>query len=120
MAELLKPLAEYLALSIEVVGILVVAIGSAEAVVAAGRRVFMGPSDTERREAWLRYARWLAAGLTFQLAGDIVHSALGPTWEDIGRLAAIAAIRTFLNFFLERDIKELREQQAGRGAEESS
>ena len=35
-------------------------------------------------------------------------TAIAPTWEDIGRLAAIAAIRTFLNFFLERDIIEAR------------
>jgi uncharacterized membrane protein len=119
MEELLKQLAEHVALSIEAVGILVVAVGSVEAVAAAGRRMFMGPSDTARREAWLTYARWLAAGLTFQLAGDIVHTAVAPTWDDIGRLAAIAAIRTFLTFFLERDIKELRELQAGHGTEKS-
>jgi len=48
------------------------------------------------------------AGLTFQLANDIIISARAPSWDDIGRLAAIAFIRTFLNFFLERDIAEAR------------
>jgi uncharacterized membrane protein len=67
----------------------------------------------------LKYAHWLAAGLTFQLAGDIVHTAVAPTWDDIGRLAAIAVIRTFLTYFLERDIRELREQQAGRRTEKA-
>ena len=38
------------------------------------------------------------------LAADIVRSAIAPTWNDIGQLAAIAAIRTFLNYFLERDL----------------
>jgi uncharacterized membrane protein len=113
MEELLKQLAAYVALSIELVGILVVAVGSVEAAAATVRALFTVTSDTARREAWLKYARWLAAGLTFQLAGDIVHTAVTPTWDDIGRLAAIAVIRTFLTFFLERDIKELREQQAG-------
>jgi len=46
------------------------------------------------------------AGLTFQLANDIIISARAPNWDDIGRLAAIAFIRTFLNFFIERDIRE--------------
>ena len=46
------------------------------------------------------------AGLTFQLANDIIVSARAPSWDDIGRLAAIAFMRTFLNFFLERDIRE--------------
>jgi len=52
---------------------------------------------------------WLASGLTFQMAGDIVHAAVSPTWNDIGQLAAIAAVRTILTYFLERDIKEARE-----------
>jgi len=53
------------------------------------------------------------------LAGDIVHTAVAPTWDDIGRLAAIAVIRTFLTFFLDRDIKEARESESGDGAEKS-
>jgi uncharacterized membrane protein len=112
MQELVKQLAEHVALSIELVAILVVAVGTLEAVTAAGRMIFTGRPDTAGREAMLKYARWLAAGLTFQLAGDIVHTAVAPTWDGIGRLAAIAVIRTFLTFFLERDIKEMREWNA--------
>ena len=115
MQELIKELSEYVALSIEVVAILVVAFGTLEAVVAAVRMIFTaGRSDIARREAMLHFARWLAAGLTFQLAGDIVHTAVTPTWTDIGRVAAIAVIRTFLTFFLERDIRDWREELAAR------
>ena len=46
-------------------------------------------------------------GLEFELAADIVRSAISPNWKDIGMLGAIAAIRTFLNYFLERDIDKL-------------
>jgi len=113
MEELLKQFAAHVALSIELVGILVVTVGSLEAAAATVRATFTRTSDTARRGAWLKYARWLAAGLTFQLAGDIVHTAVAPTWDDIGRLAAIAVIRTFLTYFLERDIKDVREEQAG-------
>jgi uncharacterized membrane protein len=63
----------------------------------------------------MRYARWLVAGLTLQLAADIVDTAIAPSWDEIGKLAAIAAIRTFLNFFLERDMDEVRERQRARG-----
>jgi uncharacterized membrane protein len=112
MQELVKQLAEHVALSIELVAILVVTVGTLEAVAATIRMIFTGRSDAARREPLLRYARWLAAGLTFQLAGDIVHTAVAPTWDGIGRLAAIAVIRTFLTFFLERDIKEMRERNA--------
>jgi len=106
MQELIKQLADHVTPWIELVAILVVTIGTLEAVASAVRMIFKGRSDTARREAMLKYARWLAAGLTFQLAGDIVHTSVAPTWDDIGRLAAIAVIRTFLTFFLERDIKD--------------
>jgi hypothetical protein len=29
---------------------------------------------------------------------------ISPRWMDIGQLAAIAAVRTFLNYFLEKDL----------------
>jgi uncharacterized membrane protein len=112
MHELVKQLAEYVTPWIELVAILIVTIGTVEAVWSAVRMIFTGRSDAARREAMLKYARWLAAGLTFQLAGDIVHTAVAPSWDDLGRLAAIAVIRTFLTFFLERDIKDWRDEQA--------
>jgi uncharacterized membrane protein len=86
MEELIKQLAGHVAFGIELVAILVVTIGSVEAVAAAVLMIFTGTSDAARREAMLKYARWLAAGLTFQLAGDIVHTAVAPTWDDIGEL----------------------------------
>ncbi len=69
-------------------------------------------SGHERRMLWLTYARWLVAGLTFQLAADIIESSIAPSWEAIGQLGAIAVIRTFLNYFLERDVAEIREREA--------
>ena len=62
---------------------------------------------SEVRAIWLDYARWLVAALTLHLGADIVESAIAPSWESIGQLAAIAAIRTFLNYFLERDLIEM-------------
>jgi uncharacterized membrane protein len=50
-------------------------------------------------------------GLTFQLAADIIETSVASSWQDLGRLAAIAGIRTFLNYFLERDLREVREEQ---------
>jgi uncharacterized membrane protein len=61
-----------------------------------------------RREVWLRYARWLVGGLTFQLAADVIETSITTQWESVARLAAIAIIRTFLNYFLDRDLAEVR------------
>lgn len=70
-----------------------------------------GDAGQLRRDIWLHYGRWLVAALTFQLAADIIESSVVPSWEGIGQLGAVAVIRTFLNYFLERDISEIRERQ---------
>ncbi len=55
--------------------------------------------------------RFLALGLEFQLASDLLRTAVAPSFEEIGKLAAVA-IRTALNFFLGREIREEREEIA--------
>jgi len=46
------------------------------------------------------------------MAADIIRTAISPTWTDIGQLGAIAAIRTFLNYFLERDLESYNSKKA--------
>jgi uncharacterized membrane protein len=62
----------------------------------------------------LKLGRFLALGLEFQLASDILRTAIAPTLREIGELAAIAAIRTALNYFLAREITEERIELARR------
>jgi len=92
---------------IHAMALVIIVAGTIEAFLRSVRAVFT-PSLAGRRfqEAYVQYARWLVAGLTFQLAADIIESAITPSWDEIGRLAAIALIRTFLNYFLERDLAE--------------
>jgi len=105
----------YLVLIVNAMALVVISIGTVQIFIRC-LKAMIGPSETghELRAAYLRYARWLIAGLTFQLAADIIESAGAPTWNDIGRLAAIAFIRTFLNYFLEHDVAETRETQNAR------
>ncbi|MGA5427413.1 DUF1622 domain-containing protein [Streptomyces koyangensis] len=58
----------------------------------------------------LSLGRFLALGLEFQLAGDVLRTAIAPGFDQIGQLAAIAAIRTGLNFFLGREIEAERQE----------
>jgi uncharacterized membrane protein len=64
----------------------------------------------------LDLGRFLALGLEFQLASDLLRTAVAPTFEEIGKLAAVAAIRTALNFFLSREIRDAREELAAAEA----
>jgi uncharacterized membrane protein len=77
-------------------------------------------TNMQMRSVWLQFAHWLVAALTFQLAADIVNTSLAPTWDEVGRLGAIAAIRTFLSYFLDREVESTRKlQHAAREGEAS-
>jgi uncharacterized membrane protein len=54
----------------------------------------------------LTFGGWLALALEFQLASDIVKTTISPSYENLIQLAAVAIIRTFLTYFLNREIKE--------------
>ncbi|MEU1513875.1 DUF1622 domain-containing protein [Streptomyces sp. NPDC005811] len=72
----------------------------------AGARSPRGEFDRVR----LSLGRFLTLGLEFQLAGDILRTAVAPTFTEIGQLAAIAAIRTVLNHFLGKEIEKERKE----------
>ncbi|WP_035985329.1 DUF1622 domain-containing protein [Leptolyngbya sp. KIOST-1] len=60
----------------------------------------------------LKFGTWLTLALEFQLGADILSTTIAPTTEDLIRLAVIALIRTFLNYFLDKEIEA--EQRTGR------
>jgi uncharacterized membrane protein len=112
MEEWLIWLTKLAALIIDGMALAIISFGAIEAFVrVVGIMLRPSAPNFDRRSIWLQLARWLVAGLTFQLAADIVETAIAPTWDEIGRLAAIAVIRTFLNFFLDRDVEQIRERQ---------
>ena len=96
---------------IDVMALIVVATGTAEAFLTGLWVAFPAPAHNRFREILVRYGRWLVAGLTFQLAADIIGTSIAPSWQEVGQLGAIAVIRTFLNFFLERDLAELQTER---------
>lgn len=97
---------------IDAMALVLIALATVVVFVQALRLTLRGHlTNVERRDLWLGYGRWLVAGLTMQLSADIIESSIYTSWDAIGQLAAIAVIRTFLNYFLERDIADVRERQ---------
>jgi uncharacterized membrane protein len=107
MEELLKRFAEHVGLALDLTAGILIAFGAMEAIYGILKFLFFGAPNTGRRKkVWLRFAGWLMLGLEFELAADIVLTAISPTWSDIGQLGSIAVIRTFLNYFLEKDLED--------------
>lgn len=98
-------LTEWVHLALDAASVSVIAVGGIQAFVALpaayrGRRRFISVR--------LDFARSLALALEFQLAADVLQTAISPTWDQLGILAAIATIRTALNFFLAREMRDER------------
>ncbi len=120
MREWLVTATEYAIVFIDAIALVLVIIASVEAFITGTRLMVGRPDGHERRDVWLRFARWLVAALTFQLAADIIETSITEDWTSIGPIAAVAVIRTFLNYFLERDLEKTRAEQresAARAAE---
>lgn len=84
---------------------LVVTFGALQALGLVAAAIWQREADSTRgREIWLKFATWILLALEFALAADLVRTAVAPTWDDIGKLAVIATIRTMLNYFLAKDI----------------
>ncbi|MBX7266653.1 DUF1622 domain-containing protein [Micromonospora sp. Llam7] len=104
---------QVLVTAVEIVGASVIVAGAAWAAlrfVVDGLRHRDAAVFTRIR---LTLGRFLTLGLEFQLAADILRTALSPTFAQIGQLAAIAAIRTVLNYVLGREIEQ-EQRQVGR------
>ena len=111
MREWLIVVTEAAIVVIDALALVIIVVGTVEAFVRGLRLLFSSRSGQARRDVGLRYARWLVAGLTFQLAADIIETSITLDWDAVGRLAAVAVIRTFLNYFLENDVGEMRERE---------
>ena len=112
MDDVLYGIGHSVALAVEAIAIVIIATGTVEAV-ANIIRIMRAPRMTgvDRRAVWLDFAGWLVAALTFQLAADIINTSFSPSWDEVGRLGAIAAIRTFLSYFLDREVESTRRLQ---------
>jgi len=109
---MLREFAEAVASACEFVCVGFVALGAIEALTrTAGAWRRFGDLQF-KKQVWLRFAAAIALSLEFALAADIVRTVIAPTWADLGQLAAIAAIRTALNLFLERDMAAIRKPAA--------
>ena len=104
-------LVQWLKLGIETVAVVLVTISVCVAVVQLAR-VLAARKPAEFTDIRLTLARYLALAVELELGADILATAVSPSWDQIGKLGAVALIRTGLNFFLSMEMRQ--EKTAGR------
>jgi uncharacterized membrane protein len=103
--EAVRSVVQWLRLGVETTGAIIVGIG---VLIAAFQflRAFLTHRASNFTSIRLGLARYLALALEFQLGADILSTAIAPSPQEIGKLGAIAVIRTALNYFLSREMRE--------------
>lgn len=115
-----KQLTLWLAAGSEAAAALVIGLATVEATVralwlfATGvlPRAAAREHQNAKEQVRLRLGRWLAVALEFELAADVLRTAVAPTWDEIGQLAAIVVLRTLLNYFLQKEIDKAEARDA--------
>src|SRR4029434_1495343 len=95
MEESIGAVAILVASTIEAIMVVVIAIGTIQAVFGTVRLIWAGEAlGSELRSTWLHYAAWIVLALEFALAADLIRTIVAPRWVEIRQLRAIRAIRT--------------------------
>ena len=116
MQEAAELITKYLSSIVEVLAALVIGIALVRFIIAYAANFLKKPIEHQNQSLRIRFGSSLTVALELLLAADILATAIAPTWDDIGKLAAIATLRTALNYFLERELKNSEASPADQGA----
>ncbi|CAN5386819.1 DUF1622 domain-containing protein [soil metagenome] len=105
MRQIAEIITKYLSSALEVIAALVVAISLLKFLYKYFLHVLKPNDGITNQTIRIQFGSGLTIALELLLAADILATAIAPTWDEIGKLAAIASLRTALNYFLERELK---------------
>ncbi len=110
MEVIAKTTATYLSVIIEVLGAFIISVGLLKFLAGYLPSLVRKRGQQQNSLLRVRFGSSLTLALELLLAADILRTAVAPTWTDIGKLAAIATIRTVLNYFLEKELRMIEER----------
>jgi uncharacterized membrane protein len=103
--ELLKTAVDYMVYGVSVAGLLVILWG----LLLVSKDFLLGLFNEEpqtKRQMRQKLGSYLVLSLEFFIAADIIRTIIRPSWNEIGMLAAIIALRTVLSYFLGLELRE--------------
>jgi uncharacterized membrane protein len=105
MKEIAEVITKHLSSTVEVIAAGVIGIALLKFLYKYLRHLFNPNDGVTNQTIRINFGSALTVALELLLAADILATAIAPTWDDIGKLAAIAVLRTALNYFLERELR---------------
>ncbi|SHE31070.1 DUF1622 domain-containing protein [Flavisolibacter ginsengisoli] len=105
MKEIAEIVTKHLSSTVEVLAAFVIGVALLKFLYKYLRHLFTPNDGITNQTIRIHFGSALTVALELLLAADILATAIAPTWDDIGKLASIAVLRTALNYFLERELK---------------
>jgi uncharacterized membrane protein len=105
MKEIAEIVTKHLSSTVEVLASFVIGVALVKFLYKYLRHLFTSNDGITNQTIRIHFGSALTVALELLLAADILATAIAPTWDDIGKLASIAVLRTALNYFLERELK---------------
>lgn len=105
MEEIAKTITIYVSHTLEIISAIVIAAALIKLVLNYFQSLLKLKNGLSAMEARMIFGSSVAVSLELLLGADVLATAVAPSWDDIGKLAAIAVLRTGLNYFLEKELQ---------------
>ena len=105
MGDLFKLITINISTGVAALAALIIAVAAAQVCYNYSMNLLSPANFKSNQEIRIKFGSYASVSLELLLGADILSTAVAPSWDDLGKLAAIAVIRTGLNFFLERELK---------------
>jgi uncharacterized membrane protein len=120
MKEWAEVIARHVSNAVEVVAALIIGVSLLVVIYKYISSLFIRPSKYTNQSIRIQFGGTVAVALELLLGADVLSTAVAPTWNDIGKLAAIAVLRTALNYFLEKELENSRRTGTSTKTQEQS
>ena len=107
MEQIAKAVTIYTSHAVEILAAVIIGIALVKTLISYIRAFHQSAEGKEALR--VQFGSSVAVALELLLGADVLATAVAPSWDDIGKLAAIAVLRTSLNFFLEKELGHIKQ-----------
>lgn len=111
MENIAKIVTQYIGHTVEILAAIIVGLAVINTITSYSVNFKKRKNFISKEEIRVQFGSSVAISLELLLGADVLATAVAPNWNDIGKLAAIAVLRTALNYFLARELGEMHHKK---------
>lgn len=112
MEEIAKHITINVSHAVEILSAVIIGVAILKVLFGYFSFLYQSKKNISKEEIRVQFGSSVAVALELLLGADVLATAVAPSWDDIGKLASIAILRTALNYFLGKELKEIKQPEA--------